>query len=75
MATTRLIALHAGKDRKGVFAVISAAEDRNKKLREPRPSVLEKIQAPSTKNIPKQSAKNHNKEPIGAGTGATFYEV
>ena len=46
------------KDCKGVFAVISGDENRNKKLREPRQSVLDKLQdAPSPQQNKKTKAK------------------
>ena len=45
------------KDRKGVFAVIAGDEKRDKKLREPRASVLEKLQGPPPETSPKHSAK------------------
>ena len=50
------------KDRKGVFAVISGEEKRDRKLREPRPSVLEKLQNAPATTSPKHSAKSRDME-------------
>ena len=50
------------KDRKGVFAVIAGDENRDKKLREPRPSVLEKLQKPLPETSPNNSAKSRDPE-------------
>ena len=50
------------KDRKGVFAVISAAENRSKKLREPRESVMAKLQASSSTTSPNNSARLRDAE-------------
>ena len=50
------------KDRKGIFAVINGDESRDKKLREPRPSVLAKLQTPSLPTSPKHSAKSREPE-------------
>ena len=44
-------------ERKGVFAAISGDEDRNKKLREPRASVMKKLREPSSETQPNYSAK------------------
>ena len=46
------------KDRKGIFAVIAGDENRDRKMREPRPSVLEKLKnapAPTSPNNPAKS--------------------
>ena len=56
------LALTTMKDRKGVFAVISGEENRNRKLREPRPSVLAKLQTAAQKNAPNYSAKSRDRE-------------
>ena len=56
------LALTTMKDRKGVFAVISREEDRVKKLREPRPSVLQKLEQSRSNNSPNNSAKKHEME-------------
>ena len=50
------------KDRKGVFAVIAADENRSRKLREPRESVLAKLQQPPPTTSPNISAKSRNPE-------------
>ena len=50
------------KDRKDVFAVIAGDENRDKKLREPRPSVLEKLQKPLPETSPNNSAKSRDPE-------------
>ena len=56
------LALTTMKDRKGVFAVISHEEDRAKKLREPRPSVLQKLEQSRSNNSPNNSAKKREME-------------
>ena len=56
------LALTAMKDRKGVFAVIAGDENRDKKLREPRASVLAKLQKPLPETSPNHSAKSREPE-------------
>ena len=56
------LALTTMKDRKGVFAVISGDENRDKKLREPRLSVMAKLEKPLSATSPNNSAKSHDAE-------------
>ena len=58
----RSLALNTMKDRKGIFAVIAGNENRGQKLREPRPSVLEKLQKPLPETSPNISAKSREEE-------------
>ena len=54
------LALTTMKDRNGVFAVIAGDEKRDRKLREPRPSVLAKLQNTPSATTPKYSAKSRS---------------
>ena len=54
------LALTTMKDRKGVFAVIAGDEKRDRKLREPRASVLAKLQSAPSATAPKYSAKSRS---------------
>ena len=49
-------------DRRGIYAVIAKHEDRSRKLRPVRDSVLEKLQKPLSPTSPKHSAKSREKE-------------
>lgn len=49
-------------DRRGVYAVIAKHEDRSRKLRPVRASVLEKLQKPLSPTSPKHSAKSREQE-------------
>ena len=56
------LAITTMKDRKGVFAVIAGNENRKKKLREPRESVMAKLQQPPPPTSPNNSAKSRDAE-------------
>ena len=49
-------------DRRGIYAVIAKHEDRSRKLRPVRASVLEKLQKPLSPTSPKHSAKSREQE-------------
>ena len=49
-------------DRRGIYAVIAKHEDRSRKLRSVRASVLEKLQKPLSPTSPKHSAKSREQE-------------
>lgn len=49
-------------DRRGIYAVIAKHEDRSRKLRPVRASVLEKLQKPLSPTSPKHSAKSRGQE-------------